>query len=132
MIRIVLFADEALVLMLEGVSITNPEGSTVTVLVALLYPGAETVSVVVPTARPCTQIVPTLVLLTFVKVTVELPTTAEPFEITATAGPLLVTVTVTGLGGADCNEIDSCACRSLPMFTLPIEILGALTVTGIC
>src|SRR5687768_4329814 len=71
---------------------------------------------------------PTLVVVTFVNVTLVSPTRV-PFSVIVAMVPLLlVTVTVTGLGGAAANEIEALTCKSRPTVKLPIVMFGAVTV----
>ena len=89
----------------------KPDGWVVTVSTASAYPGAWAVMVVVPlAARPCTKMLPTLVVVTLVKVTVLLPSTVALLLLTIVAMPVeaTVTVTVTGPAASRRGEIDSC------------------------
>ena len=84
-----------------------------------------------PIFKPCTYIVPTEVEVTPLKVTVLLPTAVRLVDISATLLAAIVTVTSTGLGGALDNDIKVPTCKSLPTVTLPMLILGAVTVATI-
>src|SRR5687768_2184416 len=72
--------------------------------------------------------VPTWVDVTLVKVSVVSPTTAASFVIVAMLPSLLVTVTVTGLGGAAASVIVRLVCRSRPTVVSKMVIAGAVTV----
>jgi len=116
----------------------KPDGWVVTVSTASAYPGAWAVMVVVPlAARPCTKMLPTLAVVTLVKVTVLLPSTVALLPLTIVAMPVeaTVTVTVTGPGGVAPSEIDSCVCRFSPtavVVTPPLKRMpGAVTVAVI-
>src|SRR5687768_4558151 len=72
--------------------------------------------------------VPTLVDVTLVKVTVVSPTTAAFLLIVAFVPSLLVTVTVTGLGGAAASVMLRLTWRSRPTVASLMVIAGAVTV----
>src|SRR5687768_16015037 len=70
-------------------------------------------------------------MVTFVKVRLVPPATVPSFVIVAMVPLLLVTVTVTGLGGAAPRKIDTPSCRSRPMVVLLIVMFGAVSVATI-
>src|SRR5580704_9429339 len=88
--------------------------------------------VVDPRLWPWTEMEPTLVDVTLVNVRLVPPTTVPLFEMVAMAGPLLVTVTVMGLGGVAPRLMPAEPCILTPVVTLPMLMLGAVTVAVIC
>jgi hypothetical protein len=85
------------------------------------------VSVVEPSPRPCVKIVPTVVVVTFVKVRLVPPSRLPSLLIVAMVPSLLVTVTVTGFGGVAPRLIDMAICKLRPTVALPIVMFGAVT-----
>jgi hypothetical protein len=90
---------------------------------------------VLPCVNPCTKNWPTLVVVTPGKVIVVPPATVPSVLTTAIAGPLLVTVTVTALGGAVSRIMFPNSCKFLPtsavgnpLFEKNAKIFGAVTV----
>src|SRR5436309_7769569 len=75
--------------------------------------------------------VPTDVVVTFENVTLDVPVTVALVETVAMDVLLLVTVTVTGLGGVAPREMKTEVSRSPPTVTLPMLMLGAVTVAVI-
>jgi hypothetical protein len=74
------------------------------------------------------QIVPTVVVVTPLKVTLVEGLEQFAFELSNTNdGPLLVIVTLTALGGAVCKVTPSMVWVSNPTVTLLMFIMGALT-----
>src|SRR5262245_38085733 len=74
---------------------------------------------------------PTEVLVTFVNVTVLLPSADWFRPMVATAVEPTVSVTVIGLGGAALSDTDTVVWRSRPTVASPMLIDGAMTVAVI-
>ena len=112
--------------------ITKPDGSIVTVPVPAKYPGAVTVSVAVPGVSPCTQIVPTLVVVTLGKVYVAAPTALELLETLALPVPLaILTMTAIAAPGALPSSTLTGVSMLTPVVVLPMLAFSAATTLAV-